>query len=231
MISDQEVHGLLAASNSLRNESLSSKPKRNRRQIRKLEGSSGVEERTATDQNRLTELLAKIGSFSENINKRKELSHKNKIFLTLDHVSRTFSLSSFEYCALIACFAPEIDPKYEKLYAYLQDDITKKRPTLEVILRILFGSFEDRIRIRDSISNSPLLKFSIIRAEEDQSSIISKPLKLDEIVVNYLLGIRYANSVLSGLTELFHPQLKGTTTINNHKEEEKEVKASKYFII
>ena len=41
-----------------------------------------------------------------------------------------------EYALLIA-LAPEIDPRYERLYAYLQDDVTRKRPSIDLTLNLL----------------------------------------------------------------------------------------------
>ena len=36
-------------------------------------------------------------------------------------------LSAAEYQALVVCLAPELDRKYDRLFCYLQDDITRKR--------------------------------------------------------------------------------------------------------
>ena len=102
--------------------------------------------------------------------------------------------------------APEIDIKYEKLYAYLQDDITKKRPTLELVLRILSGKFEDRIKIRNSLVNSDFFKYNVIEYTDNQQNILSRPLKLDDKVVNYILGINYRDNILDGLVEVYMPQ-------------------------
>ena len=132
-----------------------------------------------------------IETLEKNINIRKTLSQENKIHLSLDHISKILSLSTYEYYALVICLAPEIDIKYEKLYAYLQDDITKKKPTLELVLRILAGKFEDRIKIRDLIVNSDFFKYNVIEYTDNQQNILSRPLKLDDMVVNHILGINY----------------------------------------
>ena len=38
---------------------------------------------------------------------------------------------------LVICLAAEVNLKYERLYAYLHDDVTKKRPTVDLVLRLL----------------------------------------------------------------------------------------------
>ena len=47
-----------------------------------------------------------------------------------------FSLSPIEQDILLLAVAPEIDLKYETLFAYLNNDITRKWPTFDLALRI-----------------------------------------------------------------------------------------------
>ena len=49
-------------------------------------------------------------------------------FLALPQLIRLFGLSPSEAQAVIICLAPELDRKYDNLFAYLQDDITEKNP-------------------------------------------------------------------------------------------------------
>ncbi|HEX6975518.1 MAG TPA: ATP-binding protein, partial [Vicinamibacterales bacterium] len=60
-----------------------------------------------------------------------------------------FDLTSFELDALLIAIAPECDLRYERLYAYLQDDVTRKRPTVDLILNLLCSSPEDRLARRE----------------------------------------------------------------------------------
>jgi hypothetical protein len=47
-----------------------------------------------------------------------------------------WQLSTFEADVLLAALAPEIDLKYETVYAYLNNDVTRKWPTAELVLRL-----------------------------------------------------------------------------------------------
>ena len=42
----------------------------------------------------------------------------------------------------------ELNPRYGRLYAYLQDDVTRKRPTVDLILNLLCSSAEERLARR-----------------------------------------------------------------------------------
>ena len=46
----------------------------------------------------------------------------------LQRLIRAAGLSPFEAEVLLVCLAPEIDLRYERLYGYLQDDVTQGAP-------------------------------------------------------------------------------------------------------
>ncbi len=52
--------------------------------------------------------------------------------LPLLELFRRFRLDAFERSAVVLAYAPEIDLKYTKLYAYLQDDMTRKAPGISL---------------------------------------------------------------------------------------------------
>ena len=95
-----------------------------------LSPSSRIEVRTAFDQ-----MTADIG-------KCKSESAGRDVALRLEKLERLFHLTSFDVDTLLICLAPEIDWRHERLYAYLQDDVTKKRPSVEIVLNITLPGFE-----------------------------------------------------------------------------------------
>jgi hypothetical protein len=61
-------------------------------------------------------------------------------------------LSPFEVDALLICLAPEIDLRYERLFGYLQDDVTKRRPSVDLLLNLLSPTFESKLSARQYFS-------------------------------------------------------------------------------
>ena len=57
----------------------------------------------------------------------------------LARLATRFALSPFETDVLLLAVAPELSLKYETLYAYLNNDITRKYPTVDLALRVLNG--------------------------------------------------------------------------------------------
>ncbi len=111
----------------------------------------------------------------------------------LSSLSRAFGLSPFEVDAIVIALAPEVDLRYERLYAYLQDDVTRRRPTLDLVLNLLCNSSDEKLLRRECFAASaPLIRNSLIFLVEDphhvQPPLLSQYMKLDEQIVNFLLG-------------------------------------------
>ena len=52
-------------------------------------------------------------------------------------LTNRLGLSALEQDLLVVAAAPELDPKYETLYAYLNNDVTRKWPTIDLARRLL----------------------------------------------------------------------------------------------
>jgi len=127
------------------------------------------------------------------IDQRKTASLKNDIDLRLLELQRLFALSAFEMDILLVCLGVELDLRYERLYAYLQDDVTKKRPSVDLVLNLLTFSTVECLTARHYFAHTaPLVRHRIIEIVEDPSQphppLLAKYLKLDHRVVQYLVG-------------------------------------------
>jgi hypothetical protein len=162
---------------------------------------SRAEVRTAFDQ-----MTADIG-------KRKAESTRQGVTLRLEELARLFHLTPFDVDTLLICLAPELDLRYERLYAYLQDDVTKKRPSVDLVLNLLCPSFQDKLAARDRFSSEfPLFKHYLLHLFDDSSHqnppLLSKYLRVDERVVNYLLGSDEIDTCLLSYSRHTVPQIR-----------------------
>jgi SpoVK/Ycf46/Vps4 family AAA+-type ATPase len=154
-------------------------------------GSCGA--RPEIDRAQLTPLLDHLAALEAQIAAKKAASRRAGTALCLERLQAVFQLSPFDVDVLLICLAPELDLRYEKLYAYLQDDVTQKRPSVDLVLHLLCPSFEARLAARQRFApGCPLLKHSLLSLCDDpahsQPSLLSKYLKVDERLVHYLLG-------------------------------------------
>jgi SpoVK/Ycf46/Vps4 family AAA+-type ATPase len=157
----------------------------------------------------LSELLRQTEAFIRQA--RMESLHKG-IVLRLNELGRHFSLSPFEVDALLVCLLPELELKYQKLYAYVQDDATKKSPTIDLVLRLLCDSPAQRLAQREVFSSqSPLLKYALLRTHDDHPSrptlLLGKLLQVDERIISYLLGADQMDTRLGVFASLVRPTL------------------------
>lgn len=140
----------------------------------------------------LEELQAALTRLRAAIEASKVESLRQGVELRLARLTEIFHLTPFDVDLLLICLAPELDLRYEKLYAYLQDDVTKKCPTVDLALNLLCPSFADKVMARQRFdAAAPLLKNHLVQLRADPtqplSSLLNKALKADERVVNYLL--------------------------------------------
>lgn len=147
------------------------------------------------------------------IYEKKEESLSRGIILRLNSLQQLFELSSFEIDTLLLCLLPEIDIKYQRLYAYLQDDVTQKKPTVNLVLELLCKSFPEMLKSRYIFSTeSPLLKYHLVHLNENNFSsptpLIGNSLQIDRRILHYLLEIDQVDPCLLPFVQILQPKLK-----------------------
>jgi SpoVK/Ycf46/Vps4 family AAA+-type ATPase len=157
------------------------------------------------------DLRRQLSRLRREIEERVRRSREARIFLALEQLVRVFSLSEFERQALVICLAPELRRKYDRLYAYLQDDILRKRPSVDLILELLCENDAQRWSARLSLSESTtLMRAGLLRTVTDPSSAsgssgLARILELDARVCDFLLGGERIDPRLAGIADLTHP--------------------------
>ena len=154
-----------------------------------------------------------LKQLEKDISLKKEESLRRGITLRLDVLKQLFQLSSFDIDTLLVCLLPEIELKYQRLYAYMQDDVTQKNPTVNLALELLCKSSAEIMKTRNAFSsNSPLTKYQFVQLHDNHSSVptplLAKSLKIDERILHYLLEIDEIDSRLLSFTQLQQPRLR-----------------------
>ena len=164
-----------------------------------------------TTQQEVLEIRKKLQALEDEIKSKVTTSTAHGLFLSLPHLGHLFGLSSFELQTIMICLSPELDRKYDKLYAYLQDDITRKRPSIELVLNMLCEFPPDRWKARAMFSrHAPLFRNGILHVIDDfqspsGSSDLARFLKLDPRIVNFLTGNTSLDERLFGIAQLHRP--------------------------
>ncbi|MCM8598989.1 MAG: ATP-binding protein [Candidatus Accumulibacter sp.] len=111
----------------------------------------------------------------------------------LRRLQRTFALDAFDLDLLLIALAPELDLRYQRLYAYLQDDVTRRRPSVDLVFNLLCRSAVDKIAMRTRLAaTAPLRRHGLITlfadAQQLPPPLLAEYLQLDPLLTAYLLG-------------------------------------------
>ncbi len=134
----------------------------------------------------------RLESLNAEIKRKRKNSIEKGVRLNSFYLSRNFHLKNFEADAILICAAPDIDSKYEKLYAYLQDDIGKKRPSVGLILDLLCSSSEEKITARQFfLPQGKLFRERLIEVENEgqDGERLSTTVRLSSSLLGLLLGL------------------------------------------
>jgi winged helix domain-containing protein/ATPase family protein associated with various cellular activities (AAA) len=156
-------------------------------------------------------LRNQLATLREEIDARTARSLEAGVFLAVPQLCNLFGLSAFEREAVVICLAPELRRRYDRLYAYLQDDITRKRPSVDLVLELLCDTEVERWGARGLLSDSAsLLRAGLLRKVTDPnspsgSSGLAQLLELDPRICQFLLGGGQIDARLAGQAQIYRP--------------------------
>jgi ATPase family associated with various cellular activities (AAA) len=110
----------------------------------------------------------------------------------LAEASRALDLDLLDSAVLAVCAAPELNPRFGRLYAYLQDDVTRKLPSPRLIGHLLEGDGVSAADVMTSLDRDrPLRRHGAIKLLGDaQTPLAERPIKLADRLAAFLVGAR-----------------------------------------
>jgi ATP-dependent 26S proteasome regulatory subunit len=129
----------------------------------------------------------------------------------LIRLATAFGLDRFDLDILLICLAPALDLRYERLYGYLQDDVTRKRPSVNLMLGVLCEPGPERLlKLSHFADDAPLFEYRLLEriseAGSDRLPLLSQVLVPDEAIVAWLLGRYQPPAYLGAGASLLWPQ-------------------------
>lgn len=110
----------------------------------------------------------------------------------LGMLQHQFGLTPFDLDIIFIALAPELDRRYEQIYAYLQQDGRSIRPSVNLVLNLLCSDAADKLQRRSHFAPSaPLLHHDLLHLSPPQpsnhSALLAQEISLDPAIVRYLL--------------------------------------------
>lgn len=127
---------------------------------------------------------------------RKTASSERNVSLRLERLRELFRLSHDEVDILLISLAPEVSNRYQRFFAYLQDDKNQIRPNVDLVLKLLQGPFNtdhgkiDRYNLL--ADTAPLVRANLIYLEDEThrpgQPLLNRVVKTDARIRDYLFG-------------------------------------------
>ena len=109
-----------------------------------------------TDEREIDSLLAHGGSVARRpppnpaidaaraaLAKKAAVLRQSETRLRLDDMAEAFGLDGFDVDLLLVGLAPDLDPSFEKLYGYLNDDVTRRRASVGLAIELCGAAITD----------------------------------------------------------------------------------------
>ncbi|MGE5186599.1 MAG: ATP-binding protein [Acidobacteriota bacterium] len=109
--------------------------------------------------------------------------------LPLDALKAGLGLDDFECEVLVLCAAVELDGEYERLFAYVHDDVARRVASVELACALTAGSLQERVERRVQLASSGRLRRLGLVACTPHDTGLRDELRLTPSCLQALLGV------------------------------------------
>ena len=106
----------------------------------------------------------------------------------LSEWAKNVGIDDVDVDLLVTAIAPDLDRRFEQLYGYLHDDITRRRATVGLALRLNGHDVTQPAARRRFTGDAPLIALGLVRLEEEERPFLTRSLRAPDRVVSALLG-------------------------------------------
>lgn len=114
------------------------------------------------------------------------------IDLRLRRLGTSFGLDDWDVEILLVALAPDLDPRFERLYGYLNDDVSRRRACIGLALELcgvqLRSSSEGSSVLGRLHPKGALCSAGLLIIEEIDRPLLTRPLRVPDRVTAHLLG-------------------------------------------
>ena len=107
------------------------------------------------------------------------------------HLLETFALDDFEADAFLLCLLPDLDLRYQRLYGFLQDDVTKRYPNVDLLLTLKGAEGPERLGLLGYFApEARLIRYRLLDqlGEKDGGDRLDAAYRVPASVRTWLLG-------------------------------------------
>jgi AAA+ superfamily predicted ATPase len=128
----------------------------------------------------------------------------------LDKLVNGYGLSQFDLDILLVALAPDLDRRYERIYAFLQNNVSYRKASVDLILNLLSRNAIERLERRVHFaSDAPLIRHQLLHLTsppgQPDDSLLAHSVHVDGQIVDLLLGQNQLDRRLAPLCRTVPP--------------------------
>jgi hypothetical protein len=124
----------------------------------------------------------------EVVEARAEEAHTEGADMRLRRLAATFGLAPLDVEILLVALAPDLDPRFERLYGYLHDDLSRRRASVGLALELSGHHGMSAAGHHRLHPDAPLLRWGLMMVEDAQRPLLTRSLRVPDRVIAFLLG-------------------------------------------
>ncbi|MCI3226615.1 ATP-binding protein, partial [Streptomyces sp. NP-1717] len=106
----------------------------------------------------------------------------------LTSLTEKFALTALDVEILLIALVPDLDDRFEAFYGYLNDDVTRRRPSIGLALGLCGSTPADQEARARLAARSPLRAGGLLLVEDLDRPFLSRALRVPDRVAAHLLG-------------------------------------------
>ena len=143
---------------------------------------------------------ANAATAREEIEATADAAERDGADLRLRRLARSFRLEEIDIELLLIAMAPDVDVRFERLYGYLQDDVSRRRASVGLGIE-LCGLPSSSAYARSRLaSGAALVDECLILVEEGDRPLLTRSLRVPDRVAAHLLGSDMPDPAVASLS-------------------------------
>jgi hypothetical protein len=119
--------------------------------------------------------------------------------IRLRRLARDAALTPLDVELLMVALLPDLDSRFERLYGYLNDDVTRRRASVGLALQLAGASGLSAAARSRLESSRPLMRRGLVLVEDPDRPMLTRGLRVPDRVLAHLLGDDALDPALTGL--------------------------------